>query len=98
MINNKNSPKDKLSCDFCKKTYTRQNKAQHRRSKYCQAYQQMLKVIKESLLTPLINDHPVEDKIKRPYLDQDNNLIYLTKRQLYFYKKLGSKKYQFTKA
>ncbi len=97
-IKTEKRPNDKLTCDFCKKIYTRQNKKQHQRSKFCQSHQQMLNNMKEALLQESIPVHPIRDKIKRPYFDKNNNLIYLTQRQLHFYATLGSKKYQFVEA
>lgn len=43
---------DKLVCEYCGNSYTRNHRAEHRRSKVCQAYQNMNQRLHRMLLLP----------------------------------------------
>jgi hypothetical protein len=81
------NPMDKLCCEFCKKTYTRKNRSQHRKSLVCKAYQDATRTFNDLILT---NDRKVKsfkDFIQEPFTDKNGKTIYLSRKQLKFLRK-----------
>lgn len=89
-------PTDKLKCVHCDKMYTRRNKQQHMRSKLCKTVRDMTETFRRELLTPPSMPKIMSSRAKKPFFNKDGDLVYLSLRQQYFYKKLGSKKHIFT--
>lgn len=88
----KADPKDKLICEFCGKTYTRHNRAQHRKSNACKAWQKANSVIKDTLL---VEDREILYKklLTHPYEDENGNIVYLSDAQIKFYSKIPNRKF-----
>lgn len=85
----KKLPSDILVCEYCNKNYSRAHRSQHRKSKFCQAFQQAGKVIREAILDNVGGKKSFSDLICDPYTDKDGNTVYLTKRQFDFQSRLG---------
>lgn len=89
MDNSKKQPDDKLICEYCNKQYTRAHRAQHRKSKLCQAFQQAGTLIREAILDNVGGKKTFRDLICEPYTDSKGNTVYLTKKQFDFRSRLG---------
>lgn len=87
-------PNDVLICDICSKEYTRAHKSQHLKSKSCNQFKKLNNAIRELLLAE-DNNKPknIESKLKRPYKDHNDNIIYLTDHQYEWYSKIPNRKY-----
>lgn len=90
-MNNNKTPYDKIKCDYCNTMYTRKNRAQHRKSKFCKAYQDINTIFKKLVLKvgPDMIKTNMKDLIAHPYTDKKGKTIYLTDNQYNFYSKLN---------
>lgn len=84
----KTKKSDKLICEYCNHYYTRSNRAQHRKSKICQAFQKSLDILKNIMLSDT-GKRKWSDLIARPYTDSNGKIIYLTHDQLNLRKQIG---------
>jgi hypothetical protein len=94
----KAKPNDRVTCDICKGTFTRGNRSAHKKTRYHQAFHKTAEFIKKTLIDSEPNKKDTfDDRIKEAYEDPNGGIIYLTKRQYNFYKRLGKEKYDYKK-
>ncbi|HEY6534347.1 MAG TPA: hypothetical protein VIY08_00835, partial [Candidatus Nitrosocosmicus sp.] len=76
----KANPTDRLVCDICGKGYSRRNRAQHQKSKICQAFLKANNAIKSAVLSTH-ESTTLKEKLKHQYYDNNGKVVYLTDYQ-----------------
>ena len=84
----KTNPNQVINCNLCGKSYTRANRSRHRKSSTCMAYQKAVQTYNKLLLSENNKISTLEDLTKKPFTDNEGNIIYLSNMQLNFINKL----------
>jgi hypothetical protein len=79
--------KDKLKCEICNKEYTRSNISGHKKTNHHKLHEKFIKIIRNTVMGHE-NKKTLDDMIKKPYKNNDNETIYMTNKQYNFYKSL----------
>lgn len=80
---------EKIKCNFCGEAYTKSNRARHKKSKICKAYQDSVKAFNEMLLENKNRVKSFDDLIKKPFKDKNGKIIFLNNMQIKFLNKLN---------
>lgn len=84
---NKTDRNERVLCDICNKQYARYNITGHKRTKIHKAYEECIKIIKNTVVG-YENSKGMNDILLKPRKDKEENIIYLTDKQYNFYKSL----------
>ena len=94
--NEKAKPTDKIVCDICEKIITRSGRTRHTRTAYHQA---CVKCDNENIAFIKGNSSTnkrMSQLIKKPYINKEGGIEYLTDAQYNFYSKIGSTRHKYS--
>ena len=84
---NKADKYDIILCDVCNKNFKRNNRHNHKKTKYHILHKQFYDTIKNNIVIEDSKAKNFNDIIKYPCRDNKGNTIYLTNKQQNFYNK-----------